>query len=149
MRAVFVFDGDCGFCSSSARFLQRWVRPAVPVEPWQRLDLAALGLTRAQCQDAVQLTAQPRPFRGSGSPALANPAGTGEPGGLPAGTAVLTGPAAIAAVLRIGLWPWRPVGWLLGLRPMQTVAWPLYRWVARHRHQLPGGSAACALPPRP
>jgi len=25
-------------------------------------------------------------------------------------------------------------------------AWPMYRWIARNRHRLPGGTATCSLP---
>ena len=42
---------------------------------------------------------------------------------------------------------WRPAGAVLGLRPITALAWPVYRWVARNRHRMPGGTAACALPP--
>ena len=42
---------------------------------------------------------------------------------------------------------WRPAGRVLGLRPVTALAWPVYRWVARNRHRMPGGTAACALPP--
>ena len=71
---------------------------------------------------------------------------------------VSTGPVAIADVLRSargtrGL-PWRMAGRLLALRPVLWLAWPAYRLVARNRHRLPGGTAACELPrpsasPRP
>ena len=41
---------------------------------------------------------------------------------------------------------WRPLGRLLGLAPVRAAAWPVYRWIARNRHRLPGGTAACSLP---
>ena len=30
--------------------------------------------------------------------------------------------------------------------PLGLLAWPVYRWIAGHRHLLPGGTAACSLP---
>jgi predicted DCC family thiol-disulfide oxidoreductase YuxK len=120
MRATFVFDGDCAFCTKCARFAERWVPTAATIVPYQWADLDALGLTQAECEYAVQWI-----------------------GGDGAHSA---GPEAIADLLRSSRPAWRPVGWLLARRPVRALAWPAYRWVARHRHQLPGGTAACALP---
>lgn len=62
------------------------------------------------------------------------------------GEPVLAGPDAIAALLRSSNAFWRPFGWVLKLRPVLAIAWPLYRLIARNRHRLPGGTAACAVP---
>lgn len=118
---IFVYDGDCGFCTSAARFLARRAPAGAQVVAWQQADLAALGLTEAAAAAAVQLV-------GPQWPALA-------------------GPDAVGALLRVS--PrrgWRLAGRALGLRPVRAVAWPVYRWVSRHRHRFPGGTAACALP---
>lgn len=122
MIPTFVFDGDCAFCSMCARFIERRVPTSAEVVSWQWTDLAALGVSRAAAVDAVQWVT---------------------PGGP-----VLAGPAAIAALLRSSNAFWKPLGWLLGLKPVTALAWPVYRWVARNRHRLPGGTAACAVPPR-
>ena len=119
VRPTFLFDGDCAFCSASARFVERRIPTPALVVPWQRADLAALGVTREACLEAVQ-------WIGSDG-------------------AVLPGPVAIAALLRSSNVFWRPVGWLLGLRPVLAAAWPIYRWVSRNRHRLPGGTPACAV----
>ncbi|MEU8080897.1 DCC1-like thiol-disulfide oxidoreductase family protein [Catellatospora citrea] len=121
MSLIFLFDGDCAFCTTCANLVNRWVPTNAAVAPWQRSDLAMLGLTREQCLEAVQWV---------------------EPG-----KAALAGPDAIGALLRSSNATWRPLGRLLGVRAVSAVAWPIYRWVARHRHQLPGGTAACAVPP--
>lgn len=123
MEATFVYDGDCGFCGRCARFAQRWVPTRAAIVPWQRADLASLGLTEYACEQAVQWV------DGSGSP--------------------LAGPDAIAALLGSSNRAWRLIGWLLRRATVRAIAWPSYRWVARHRHQMPGGTAACALPQRP
>lgn len=130
-RQTFLFDGDCAFCSSCARFIERHIRTPVAVVAWQFADLDRLGVTEAQCAEAVQFV------RGS-----------------PPAPGVTAGPAAIADLLRAstgaaGRLLWRPAGWLLGLRPVTALAWPVYRWVARNRHRLPGGTAACQVRPGP
>jgi len=116
---VLVFDGDCGFCTSSARFVARWViggRPTT-VAPWQLLNVAALGLTPQQCRTAVQWV--------------------GKDG------QVATGHTAIAAALRSGHPVWRPVGALIVAPGFSWLARHLYSWVADHRYALPGGTPAC------
>lgn len=121
MTATFLYDGDCAFCSACARFVERHVPTDATVVPWQFADLAGLGLTEAQCEQAVQWVAP--------------------------GVSALAGPEAIAALLRAsGSRPWRLAGRLLGLPPVRLLARPAYRWVARNRHRMPGGTAACALP---
>ena len=116
---VLVFDGDCGFCTTSARFLARWVVRArsVSVAPWQQMDLAGLGLTREQCQAAVQWVGRD--------------------------AEVASGHAAIAASLRAGHLVWRPLGALLVAPGFSWLAGRLYSWVAAHRDVLPGGTPAC------
>jgi predicted DCC family thiol-disulfide oxidoreductase YuxK len=44
-KQVLIFDGDCAFCSSSARLLRKMTRHKIPIEPYQKLDLESLGLT--------------------------------------------------------------------------------------------------------
>jgi predicted DCC family thiol-disulfide oxidoreductase YuxK len=139
---IFLYDGDCAFCSSCARFVERHIirtgrgarsaRSGAPPGPngeprvaaWQFVDVSALGLTEEECDAAVQWVT----LDGSGQQVRA------------------AGPAAIAELLRAAGGLWRPLGSVLRTRLVLAVAWPVYRWVARHRHQMPGGTAACALP---
>ena len=126
---ILVFDGDCGFCTTSARFLVRWVvrrhpHPAssssVPsVQPWQHLELAELGLTPGECRTAVQWVDE--------------------------GGRVASGHEAIAAALRAGHLVWRPLGALLVTPGLSWLAGHLYSWIARHRYALPGGTPACRV----
>ncbi|QSB14074.1 DUF393 domain-containing protein [Natronosporangium hydrolyticum] len=120
MTATFVYDGDCGFCTRSAEFAQRRVPTAATIVPWQRADLTALGLTVAEVDEAVQWVAPGQPVR--------------------------SGPAAIAELLRSSGRRWRWLGGLLARRPVLSLAWPAYRLIARNRHRMPGGTAACVLP---
>ena len=124
---VFVYDGDCAFCSACARFITRHVvkgRNSTVVTAWQFADLRALGLTEAECDSAVQWVGVDRVGK----------------------RIKAAGPVAIARLLRGSGWLWRGVGGLLGTRAVLAVAWPVYNWIARHRDRMPGGTAACALP---
>jgi predicted DCC family thiol-disulfide oxidoreductase YuxK len=122
---ILVFDGDCGFCTTSARFLSRWVlrrRPTAvtpSVQPWQQLDLADLGLTQDQCTAAVQWVG--------------------------ASGQVASGHKAIAAALRAGHPAWHPIGALLVAPGLSRLAESSYSWIADHRHALPGGTPACRV----
>ncbi len=118
-RPTFLYDGDCAFCSSCARFIARWMRTRADVVAWQHADLGALGVSAQQAEDAVQWVDS----RG-----------------------VAAGPEGIARLLEDSGPIWRPVGWVLGRRPLLRAAWPVYRWVSRNRHRLPGGTAVCSLP---
>jgi len=116
---VFLFDGDCAFCSMCARFIEHRMRPSARVMAWQFSDLAGLGVTPGAAEAAVQWVDR----RG-----------------------VWAGPEAISRLLRDAGGYWRPLGLVLGARPVLWLAWPVYRWISRNRHRLPGGTAACSLP---
>ncbi|MEU8259136.1 DUF393 domain-containing protein [Micromonospora sp. NPDC048999] len=118
--STFVYDGDCAFCTRCVQFIERRIPTDARVVPWQFADLAALGLTEAECEESVRWVG------GDGSRAA--------------------GPDAIAKLLGGSAPLWRMAGAGLRFPPVRTVAWPVYRWVARNRHRLPGGTAACALP---
>ncbi|MFC9439000.1 thiol-disulfide oxidoreductase DCC family protein [Nocardia sp. NPDC057030] len=120
-RPLVIFDGDCAFCTSSVDFIRTRIRPDVDFAPRQRLDLAALGLTEDQAEQAVQW------IDGAGSRAA--------------------GARAFALLLRRATRPWRAVGALMLVPPVSWLAAGLYRLVAENRHRLPGGTPACALPP--
>jgi predicted DCC family thiol-disulfide oxidoreductase YuxK len=50
---TLVYDGDCTFCRSCARFLER-IAPGATIVPWQLTDLEPLGISPAAAQEAVQ-----------------------------------------------------------------------------------------------
>jgi predicted DCC family thiol-disulfide oxidoreductase YuxK len=120
-RPVVIFDGDCGICTTLARVVEARLRPPAAVRPWQRLDLGAYGLTELQCAEALQY--------------------------VDADGRVFAAEMAVARVLQASR-PWaRPVGYVIALPGVRSLAGVVYRWVARNRSRLPGGTPACAVPP--
>lgn len=119
-RPVLVYDGDCGFCTTMARFAERRVRPRCDLVPWQFADLGALGVTAERAQyEALWVT--------------------------PAG-AVYGGAEAVAKALLSAGRAWPLLGSALMLPGLRWAAHRCYRLVADNRHRLPGGTAACAVP---
>ncbi|NHN55569.1 DUF393 domain-containing protein [Calidifontibacter sp. DB0510] len=119
--AVLIFDGDCGFCTRTARFADRFVSAGrYQVAAWQELDLPAFGLTPQECTEAAQFV--------------------DDQGRVSAGH------RAIAAGLTHGRAVWRPLGHLIVTPGIEALSARAYAWVAAHRYQLPGGTPQCAMP---
>ncbi|HWJ96605.1 MAG TPA: DCC1-like thiol-disulfide oxidoreductase family protein [Acidimicrobiales bacterium] len=118
---VLLFDGDCAFCSTCARWLAARIPMPVAVEPWQWTDLEPLGVAVEEVDAAVVL--------------------------VDVDLHRTHGPDALAGLLRSSTsGAWRACGRVLGLRPVRALAWPTYRWISRNRHRMPGGTAQCSLP---
>lgn len=115
-----MYDGDCALCSSSVRALERCIARRPQVIAWQHAALGELGLTPAQCEEAVQWVDED-------------------------GT-VLSAHLAVARTLEYGGKGWWLVGRTLRLPGIRQLAGVVYRWVARNRHRLPGGTPTCSLP---
>ena len=122
-RPALVYDGDCGFCTRSAALARRVLPADCAVVPWQGADLAAVGTTAERARREALWVSR-----------------TGE---------VVGGARAVAAALREAGSGWALLGRLLQLPPIGLLADAVYRVVAANRMRLPGGTAACALPPRP
>ena len=116
-RPVLVYDGDCAFCTSCARALER-IGPDADVVAWQLADLVQLGITPERAAAAVQW--------------------------VQVDGAVRSGHEAIAAVLITAGRIWRIVGHAILLPVMSSLAAKVYGLVADNRHRLPGGTPACA-----
>jgi predicted DCC family thiol-disulfide oxidoreductase YuxK len=119
VTATLVYDGDCAFCTSSVRWVPRLRLRVDEIVAWQFADLASFGLTEKECDESAWLVVGDR--RWSGATA--------------AGRLLLRSP-----------WYWRPFGVLLLTPPFSWIAKAAYRWIARNRDRMPGGTAACALP---
>lgn len=115
------YDGDCGFCTRSARWVERRL-PAgsgVSVAPWQQLDLDALGLTSTDVSKAAWW--------------------------IDADGTKRRGHRAIAAALRAIGGRWRLVGTVLDVPPVSWLAAPVYALVARCRDRMPGSTDGCKI----
>lgn len=120
-RPLVLHDADCGFCARTAAWIPR-IGARVDVSSLQAEDLDALGVDAERSVEEMPVV-------------------------LPDGT-VRWGHHAWAEILKAGPLPLRLAGRLLGSRAMEWPGARLYSLVAGNRHKLPGGSPACALPPR-
>lgn len=118
---MLIYDGDCGFCTTSARWIERRLPADVPVVSWQSLgdDLATWGLTVDDVNAAAWWV---------------------EPERSPLG-----GHLAIGGALRAARGAWPLVGRALLAPPLRWLGGPVYRWVARNRYRLPGATDACRI----
>ncbi len=116
---TLIFDGDCGFCTATARWVERRLSDDYQVVASQQDDLAALGLT----DDDVARSAW-----------WIDPDGTR-----------FDEHRCIAKCLRAMRAPWPALGRLLTLGPISPLAGWTYRLVAGNRYRLPrfGRPRAC------
>jgi predicted DCC family thiol-disulfide oxidoreductase YuxK len=122
-RPVLLYDGDCSFCTTCARFVTHRLPTNAEIVPWQFADLAALGTSADRAQRELLWV---------------------RPSGRIDG-----GAGAVAALLVDSGGAWRLVGRLMRLPLLDSIARGLYRLVAANRHRLPGGTPACQLPAPP
>lgn len=116
---LLIYDGDCGFCTTSANWYARRAGSDASIEMWQALDLGALGLTAEQTSSSVWFQA--------------------EDGSLSSGA------DACAHAMQAVPSPWRITGHLLALPGVIHLARVIYPLIAKNRHRLPGGTPACKL----
>ena len=115
---TLIFDGDCGFCTTSAGWAKRIV-PGADVVAWQLIDLDQFGITPAAADAELQY--------------------------VDADGRVSGGSDAIAGLLVSRGSVWGVLGRFMLLPGVRTVAGVVYRWVAKNRHRLPGGTPACRV----
>jgi predicted DCC family thiol-disulfide oxidoreductase YuxK len=115
--AALLYDGDCAFCSSCARLIERRIRPEAAVVPFQRADLDELGVSEERAAAALQWVGVDGTVR--------------------------SGHEAVAAMLLAAGRPWRPLGRLLLLPGASKPAAAAYALVAANRRHLPGGTPTC------
>jgi predicted DCC family thiol-disulfide oxidoreductase YuxK len=119
-QPVLVYDGECGFCTTSVAFTQRRIRPLCGVRPWRFADLDALETTRERA--AYELL-------------WISPRGT-----------VHGRAQAVAKLLLSARGGWAVLGGMLRVPPIRWTAHAVYRLVANNRDRMPGGTPGCVLP---
>ena len=120
---VLIYDGDCKFCQLSLEFGIRHLPTFPKYVAFQKIDPIKFGLTIEQVKTQIWLVAQ--------SPDQTKPKG----GHLAAGEILLMQKNPFYKVL----------GWLIKTPPTSFLADVVYRWVAKNRHRMPGGSRQCKL----
>ena len=122
MSGLLIFDGDCGFCTTAASWIQRrWTNDGASLTPWQFMsdeELLKINLSREDVSRRVYWHDD---------------------------SGVYGGERAIARALMAASFPWRPLGYVIDLWPVRPVARLVYVVVARYRHRLPGGTPACQV----
>ena len=118
---TLLFDGDCAFCTRCADAARRVLSADCDVVAWQFADLAAFGVTAERARTEVLWVDRDGTVSG--------------------------GAPAVARALRAAGRGWAVLGVVLSTPPVRWLAPPVYRLVAANRHRLPGGTAACRVPP--
>ena len=116
---VLIFDGDCGFCTSTANYFGSRTKHEIKIAAWQLIDLAPLGLTAEQTAKRVYF--------------------------IQAGKAYAAEKAIAKLLIVQKNICYRTIGFVLQVPPFSWLAKPGYWLVARYRHKLPGGTPACKM----
>ena len=116
---LLIFDGDCAFCTSSAQWIERRLPDGIRVAPWQILELDEYGLT----EDDVTTAAY-----------WVDDEGTTYRGHLGVGRSLI----AAGGI-------WSIPGHLIVRPPVSWIAKPVYGWIAKNRHRMPGATDACRV----
>lgn len=119
-RSFLVYDGDCGFCTTSATFFaERIASSPRSIAPWQSLDLNSFDLTETNVTTAAywidEQGAAHRAHKGIAKALIASPM------------------------------PWSVAGWVLATPPVSWLASVVYKLVAKNRYKLPGSTDACKV----
>jgi predicted DCC family thiol-disulfide oxidoreductase YuxK len=122
VRALLIYDGDCEFCTTAARWAETGFRSGERIEAWQLLGdeaLGSLGLSVSDVQSAAWWVAADKSL---------------DRGHRAVGRALETAGG------------WRQVvGTLVLAPPTSWLAAAVYSLVVRYRYRLPGGTPACQL----
>jgi predicted DCC family thiol-disulfide oxidoreductase YuxK len=119
-KIVLIFDGDCGFCTTTANFMVKHSKVTIEAKPWQYVDFTNLPITKEDCAEQVYLLVDGKPYGGH---------------------------EGFAMTLRVQ--PSKVIRFIGLVAMSKALRWfskPTYRLVAKYRHKLPGGTPACKLP---
>ncbi|MYG93429.1 MAG: DUF393 domain-containing protein [Acidimicrobiia bacterium] len=107
---ILIYDGDCGFCTSTAKWAKQRLNSNYQVVPWQHLNLDDFGLSKAD----VNRSAYWVDSNGN----------------------LYEEHRCIAKVLSAMDRPWKFIGSLLTFGPINLVARAVYRLIAANRGRL-------------
>jgi len=121
-KPILIFDGDCGFCTTTANWIEKRSLTPVEIQPYQWAKLAEYGLTEKEAADKVQLVLDGKIFAGHHCMAKL----------------LLIQPNVLLKFL----------GAVMVMPGVDPISAKVYEWVAANRHKLPGGTPACKMPPK-
>jgi predicted DCC family thiol-disulfide oxidoreductase YuxK len=120
-KALLIYDGDCAFCKNSLQ----WAIDHLPKMPryvaFQKIDFTEYQLTKADVESQVWLIS-----------------GSNQLGGHRAVAWLFSNQSSLF---------WRFIG--AGINLFGPISAMGYRWVAKNRHRLPGGTKECSIEDRP
>ena len=120
MTPVLIFDGDCGFCTTTANWIKKNSRVALEIAPYQWTELGQDGLTAEEAGAKVQLVGGDKVFEGH----------------YCMSKLLLIQPNALLKLL----------GAIMVMPGVEPISAKVYDWVAANREKLPGGTPACKMP---
>jgi predicted DCC family thiol-disulfide oxidoreductase YuxK len=120
VKPVLIFDGDCGFCTTTANWIEKRSLTPLEIQPYQWAKLAGFGLTENEAADKVQLVVDGKIFAGHHCMAKL----------------LLIQPNVLLKF----------VGAVMVMPGVDPISAKVYEWVAANRHKLPGGTPACKMP---
>lgn len=119
-KPVLVFDGDCGFCTTTANWIKKNSLVVVEIAPYQWTELGQYGLNAEEAAAKVQLVVGDKVFAGH----------------YCMSKLLLIQPNALLKLL----------GAVMVMPGVEPISAKLYEWIAANRQKLPGGTPACKLP---
>jgi predicted DCC family thiol-disulfide oxidoreductase YuxK len=120
MTNILVFDGDCGFCTTTANWITKNSLVPIDAQPYQWAKLAEFGLTEKEAAARVQLVSGGKIYAGHHCMAKL----------------LLLQPNAFLKL----------IGAVMVMPSIDPISSKVYDWVAANRQSLPGGTPACKMP---
>lgn len=115
--AVLIYDGDCAFCNRSLEFGLKHLAWFPAHKPFQKLPANAFGLSRVDYEASIWLIGERAKFSGH---------------------------SAAAWILIQQRNPLHRLAGVL-IQVFSPISALVYKWVAKNRHRLPGGTPACEV----
>lgn len=117
---VLIFDGDCGFCTTTANYIVKNSKTPITAHAWQLIDVTEYGILEPQAQRRVYMIDNSHAYGGH---------------------------EAFAHILRLQKNPiLSAIAFVMVVPPLCWLSRIGYALVAKFRHKLPGGTPACKVP---